>query len=133
MASQSSTILTAFNDHFMEFVNDIINVFPDDIDLATAKNSFILIRKANPKMIIKIWQKFVVEKYSDIIDMDDISFFINKDYSADLSNAENSDKIMEAINRLRKPVQMMTHEDQKKVMKYIQNLKKLSVLYNNMA
>jgi hypothetical protein len=133
MATQSATLLTAFNDHFMEFVNDIINVFPDDADLASAKNSFILIRKANPKMIIKIWQKFVVEKYSDIIDMDDISFFINKDYSADLSNAENSDKIMEAINRLRKPVQMMTHEDQKKVMKYIQNLKKLSVLYNNMA
>jgi hypothetical protein len=133
MATQSATLLTAFNDHFMEFVGDIINVFPDDADLASAKNSFILIRKANPKMIIKIWQKFVVEKYSDIIDMDDISFFINKDYSADLSNAENSDKIMEAINRLRKPVQMMTHEDQKKVMKYIQNLKKLSVLYNNMA
>ena len=133
MATQSATLLTAFNDHFMEFVSDIINVFPDDVDLASAKNSFILIRKANPKMIIKIWQKFVVEKYSDVIDKDDISFFINKDYSSDLSNAENSDKIMEAINRLRTPVQMMTPEDQKKVMKYIQNLKKLSVLYNTMA
>jgi hypothetical protein len=133
MATQSATLLTAFNDHFMEFVSDIINVFPDDVDLASAKNSFILIRKANPKMIIKIWQKFVVEKYSDAIEKDDISFFINKDYSADLSNAENSDKIMEAINRLRTPVQMMTSEDQKKVMKYIQNLKKLSVLYNSVA
>ena len=133
MATQSATLLTAFNDHFMEFVNDIINVFPEDADLAAAKNSFILIRKANPKMIVKIWQKFVVEKYSDVIDNNDISFFINKDYSSDLSNAENSDKIMEAINRLRGPVQMMTPEDQKKVMKYIQNLKKLSVLYNSMA
>jgi hypothetical protein len=133
MATQSATLLTAFNDHFMEFVNDIINVFPEDADLAAAKNSFILIRKANPKMIVKIWQKFVVEKYSDVIDNNDISFFINKDYSSDLSNAENSDKIMEAINRLRGPVQMMTPEDQKKVMKYIQNLKKISVLYNSMA
>jgi len=133
MATQSATLLTAFNDHFMEFVSDIINVFPDDTDLATAKNSFILVRKANPKMIIKIWQKFVVEKYGDVIDNDDISFFINKDYSTDLSNAENSDKIMEAINRLRTPVKMMTPEDQKKVMKYIQNLTKLSKLYNTMA
>jgi hypothetical protein len=133
MATQSATLLTAFNDHFMEFVNDIINVFPDDIDLATAKNSFILIRKANPKMIIKIWQQFVVENYSDAIDKDDISFFINKDYSADLSKAENSDKIMEAINRLRTPVKMMKQEDQKKVMKYIQNLKKISTLYHTMA
>lgn len=133
MATQSATLLTAFNDHFMEFVSDIISVFPEDVDLAAAKNSFILIRKANPKMIVKIWQKFVVEKYSDVIDNNDISFFINKDYSSDLSNAENSDKIMEAINRLRGPVQMMTPEDQKKVMKYIQNLKKISVLYNSMA
>jgi hypothetical protein len=133
MATQSSTILTAFNDHFMEFVNDIISVFPEDTDILAAKNSFGLIRKANPKMIIKIWHKFVVEKYKDVIDSDDISFFINKDYSEDLNNAENSDKIMEAINRLRNPVKMMEPQDQKKVMKYIQNLKKLSILYNSLA
>jgi len=129
MASQ---ILTAFNDHYIEFVNDICTVFPEDADIAAAKNSFILIRKANPKMIIKIWHKYVVEKYQDIIDQDDVSFFINKDYSEDLSNAENSDKIMEAINRLRNPVKMMNPEEQKKVMKYLQNLKKLSVLYHSL-
>jgi hypothetical protein len=129
MASQSSTILTAFNDHFMEFVNDIIRVFPDDADILTAKNSFTLIRKANPKMIIKIWHKYVVEKYEEIIDSGDISFFIAKDYKDDLTNADNSEKITEAIDRLRNPVKLMTPEEQQKVMKYIQNLKKLSAIY----
>ena len=133
MAKQSSIILTTFNDHFIEFVNDIINVFPEDTDILAAKNSFLLIRKANPKMIIKIWNKFVVDKYKDAIDNDDISFFINKDYSTDLNNAENSDKIMDAINRLRNPVKLMELQDQKKVMKYIQNLTKLSILYNSLA
>ena len=133
MATQSSIILTTFNDHFIEFVNDIINVFPEDTDILAAKNSFLLIRKANPKMIIKIWNKFVVDKYKDAIDNDDISFFINKDYSTDLNNAENSDKIMDAINRLRNPVKLMELQDQKKVMKYIQNLTKLSILYNSLA
>jgi hypothetical protein len=129
MASQSSTILTAFNDHFMEFVNDIISVFPNDADILTAKNSFTLIRKANPKMIIKIWHKYVVEKYEDIIESGDISFFISKDYKDDLTNADNSEKITEAIDRLRNPVKLMTPEEQQKVMKYIQNLKKLSTIY----
>jgi hypothetical protein len=129
MASQSSTILTAFNDHFMEFVNDIISVFPEDADILTAKNSFTLIRKANPKMIIKIWHKYVVEKYEEVIELGDISFFITKDYKDDLTNAENSEKITEAIDRLRNPVRLMTPEDQQKVMKYIQNLKKLSTIY----
>jgi hypothetical protein len=133
MASQSSTILTAFNDHFMEFVNDIISVFPDDADILTAKNSFTLIRKANPKMIIKIWHKYVVEKYEDVIDSGDISFFITKDYKDDLTNAENSEKITEAIDRLRNPVKLMTSEDQQKVMKYIQNLKKLSIIYKSLG
>jgi len=129
MASQSSTILTAFNDHYMEFVNDIIRVFPDNADILTAKNSFTLIRKANPKMIIKIWHKYVVEKYEEIIDSGDISFFIAKDYKDDLTNADNSEKITEAIDRLRNPVKLMTPEEQQKVMKYIQNLKKLSAIY----
>jgi|UniRef100_A0A6C0D6F2 hypothetical protein len=132
MTTQSSTILNAFNDHFMEFVNDIINVFPNDTDILAAKNSFMLIRKANPKMIIKIWHKQVVEKYEKFIDEGNISFFINKDYKDDLTNAENSEKITEAIDRLRNPVKLMTEEDQEKVMKYIQNLKKLSMIYINM-
>jgi hypothetical protein len=132
MTTQSSTILNAFNDHFMEFVNDIINVFPNDTDILAAKNSFMLIRKANPKMIIKIWHKQVVEKYEKFIDEGNISFFINKDYKDDLTNTENSEKITEAIDRLRNPVKLMTEEDQEKVMKYIQNLKKLSTIYINM-
>lgn len=126
----SSVILTAFNDHFMEFVSDINSVFPEDADILAAKNSFSLIRKANPKMIIKIWNTHVVEKYKDIIDNGDIRFFIDKDYANDLTNADNSDKIMEAINRLRNPVKLMMPQDQQKVMKYIQNLKKLSTIYH---
>jgi hypothetical protein len=83
-------------------------------------------------MIIKIWQKFVVEKYSEAIDNGDISFFIDKDYAGDLSNADNSDKIMEAVNRLRNPVKMMNEAERSKTMKYMQNLKKLSTLYHNL-
>ena len=30
------TLLTAFNDHFMEFVNDIHEVFPDDVDILSS-------------------------------------------------------------------------------------------------
>ncbi len=115
-----------FNNHFMEFVNDIQSVFPDDRDILTAKNSFIAIRKANPKLISKIWKEFIVKKYENEIMIGDINFFINKDYMSDLSTAENSDKIMDSINRLRGPISQMSVDDQKKTMQYIQNLSKLS-------
>jgi hypothetical protein len=57
----SSSVLNGFNNHFMEFVEDIIRIFPNDVDIASAKNSFTLIRKANPKLIIKIWKSYVVD------------------------------------------------------------------------
>ena len=122
----SANILTAFNDHFVDFISDIHNVFPEDADVLSAKNSLLAIRKANPKMIVKIWNAFIVGKYKAQIEAGDLSFFMNKDYSADVVNAENSDKIMEAINRLREPIKQMTPDSQAKTMKYIQNLTKLA-------
>jgi len=123
-----SNILTAFNEHFMEFINDIQSVFPEDIDILTAKNALIAIRKANPKMIVKIWNLFIVGKYKKEIEAGNIDFFLNKDYSSDLADAQNSDKIIESIDRLRGPIRNMTTENQEKVLKYIQNLTKLSEL-----
>jgi hypothetical protein len=110
----------------MEFLNDIQNVFPNDVDILTAKNSLIAIRKANPKMIVKIWKGFIADKYREQIENSDISFFIDKDYSSDVSNTDYSDRIMSAINRLKEPIRNMGPENQTKVMKYIQNLTKLS-------
>jgi hypothetical protein len=124
----SNHFLTAFNEHFLEFVNDIQSVFPEDHDILVAKNALIAIRKANPKMIIKIWKTFIADKYRQQIQMSDISFFVTKDYSSDIANSNNSDKIMESINRLREPIKNMSPENQAKVMKYILNLTKLSDL-----
>jgi hypothetical protein len=123
-----SNILTAFNDHFIEFVNDVHCVFPDDADILATKNALTAIRKANPKMIVKIWNAFIVSKYKSEIESGNIEFFVNKDYSQDVSVSTNSDKIMESIDRLREPIKNMSVENQAKVMKYIQNLTKLAQL-----
>lgn len=123
-----SNILTVFNDHFLEFINDVQSVFPEDPDVLSAKNALIAIRKANPKMIVKIWKTFIAEKYRDHILRGDIGFFLTKDYSSDVATSNSSDKIMESIDRLREPIKNMGPENQAKVMKYIQNLTKLSEL-----
>lgn len=123
------SLLTAFNDHFNDFVSDIQSVFPEDPDILTAKNALLAIRKANPRLIVKIWNTYIVGKYKSVIEKGDIGFFLNKDYSQDLVNSENSGKIMEAIDRLRNPVKEMSPENQAKAMKYIQNLTKLAAIY----
>jgi hypothetical protein len=125
----SPNFQSLFNDHFMEFVCAIQNVFPDDVDILTAKNALIAIRKANPKLLIKIWNTYIITPYKNEIDAGNIDFFLLKDYSNDLVNAGNSEKIMESINRLRSPVQQMNTEERKNVVKYLQNLSKLSALH----
>ena len=127
----ASNILTAFNDHFVEFVSDVHSVFPDDTDVLAAKNALLAIRKANPKMIIKIWNVFIVGKYKSEIESGNLDFFINKDYSNDVANADNSSKIVESIDRLRAPIKSMSKDNQEKTMKYIQNLTKLASIYES--
>lgn len=124
----TTNFLTVFNDHFAEFIDDIQCVFPNDVDILSAKNSLLAVRKANPKLLVRIWLKYVVIPYQSEIESGNIDFFVDKDYAKDLSNSGNSDKIMEAIDRLRNPVKQMTPTEQQKTMKYIQNLSKLSLL-----
>lgn len=124
-----ANLVTAFNDHFLEFVNDVISVFPDDADIVTAKNAFLAIRKANPKIIIRIWRQYVVDKYRAEIEGGRIDFFLHKDYSIDMpQDLDYAVKIIEAIDRLRTPIKNMGFDDQAKCMKYVQNLTKLSDL-----
>jgi phage-related tail protein len=127
----ATNILSVFNEHFLEFLNDVQTVFPDDVDILTAKNALNTIRKANPKLIVKIWKTFIANKYSEEIEKGDIRFFIDKDYSNDVADSGSSDQIMSSINRLREPIKNMGAENQEKAMKYIQNLTKLSQLYEN--
>jgi hypothetical protein len=127
----SSNILTAFNDHFVEFVSDIHSVFPEDTDILTAKNALLAIRKANPKMIIKIWNVYIVGKYKNEIEAGNLDFFMNKDYTNDVANTDNSSKIVDSIDRLRAPIKLMSKDNQDKTMKYIQNLTKLAAIYGN--
>jgi len=124
----ATNLVSIFNDHFAEFVSDIQSIFPEDVDILTAKNALIAIRKANPKLLVRIWVKYVVIPYKSQIDSGDINFFITKDYSADLVRNDNADKIMESIDRLREPIKQMSADNQAKTMKYIQNLSKLALM-----
>ena len=129
MSVPKQHLLKVFNDHFIEFIDDIIRVFPTDVDLNTVKNYFLLIRKTNPKLIIMVFHEYVYLKYDEKIKNNNIQFFIDKDYKDDLTENKHSDKIIESINRLRNPIRLMNEEDKMKTVKYLQNLCKLSNSY----
>jgi hypothetical protein len=128
--SQKSSYMTAFNNHFSEFVDDILSIFPENKDVLNAKNSLVLLRKTNPKIIITFWKNYIVQNYQQEIERGDCNFFLNKDYRLDVeNNSSSADTIVEAIERFRTPLSNLSQDDLQKCVKYIQNLSKLSLLY----
>ncbi len=121
-----SFIVKGFNKHFDEFIEDVQSVFPEDDEVKTMKNLLFLFKKTNPKLVLEYWNTCISIPYKEPIENGDISFFINKDYSADVTM---TDSISSFIERLRGYVKNMTQENQQKSMKYIQNLCNLTKMY----
>lgn len=119
-------LVKVFNEIFFNFVNLISKTFPFDLEVTMAKNKLYAIKKVNPKMIIKIWKKHIADKYKDSIERGDIKFFIEKNYTEDLSKVNNSTRIMNSVNRLREPIKRMERDKQELTMNFIQDLSKLS-------
>jgi hypothetical protein len=127
-----SDINKAFNKLFFDFLDDIVSIYPDNKDISAARTSFTSFKQMNPTIIVKSWFKFVYTPYRDIINAGDISFFFNKDYSADLQNTPGSKEIMRVIDEIRGPIQSMDETNKKHSSDYILKLSKLSELYGNM-
>jgi hypothetical protein len=123
-------LLTIFNKQFKEFVEDISHVFPENQDLLTLKLAISQILNITPKMIYKGYKKYLIDLYRDKIEAGDITFFIDKDYKSDVNKLNSKNNvILDKIDSLREPVRNMGSTEQAKVVKYMQNLMKLSDMY----
>lgn len=131
MADKSS-ILKAFNKHFFEFFEEMSKIFPDNLEINSAVTLFEITKKANPTMIIKIWNKFVEIPYGNLLNEGNISYFINKDYSEDVKEMPNAENVIRGINVIRNPIREMSDENKNHSLNYLQNLCKLSKAYSSL-
>ena len=128
-----SSILKAFNQHFFEFLDDIIRIYPENKDITDGRTTFEFFKKANPTSIVKAWHQFVTLKYETTIENGNIDYFLEKDYKDDLNHMGNANEVMEIVDRLRVPMRSMTPESKASSLKYLQNLCKLSNMYMNLV
>jgi hypothetical protein len=125
-----SNVLSAFNTHLIELFKDINSIIPNNMDLMAAETSLLAIKKANPRLVVTVWKHHIADKYKNDIIAGNISFFLEKDYSEDLLDADEPSIILEKINLLRKPIQELGEENLNKTIGYLQNLTKLCELYH---
>jgi hypothetical protein len=127
-----ATVSKAFNKHFFEFLEDIQRIFPENGDIKYALTSFETIKKLNATAIIKAWYTHVYIPYNEVIESGDIDFFINKDYSEELSDVSKGGDIIKMIDKIRSPIANMEQANKDHCAKYIQNLSKLSMVYQSL-
>ena len=92
--------------------------------------SIELINRLTPVIVLKVWYTHISVPYQTYININDISFFIKKNYTEDVSLMSNSDEILQMIDRIRDPISSMSKQNQCHTMKHIKNLTKLSLIYH---
>ena len=122
------TLKQLFCTQLIEFMDDIISIFPNNLDLKTGKTFIVGLTKVSKKKLIGIWKTSVVDVYEEAILKGDKEYFINKDYSEDLGEV-GTDKMMSVIEDVRALMRKTSEKNKEKAMKDLQNLTKICKLY----
>ena len=118
-------ISKTFNTHLGEFMDDIINVLPNEVDLLTSRTFLSGVMKVKPRLIISYWYKNIYLLYQKEIENGDFEFFLKKDYNSDVMDND----ILNGIEKMRVKIAGLSVESRDKSVEYAKNLSKLSALY----
>ena len=129
--TNKSEILSGFNNHLDELLTNLIEIFPKEHDLKAAAITLGTLRKANPKLILPIWERVILNKYEDNIMAGNVKYFFEKDFTDEAKYSGNEKYVLEKIEIVKKTISVLDDENLEKVIKYLQNLTKLCKLYNS--
>jgi hypothetical protein len=125
-------VYKTFNTQIFAFLDEIIAIIPDE-EIIKSKLYFETIRNLNPTLLIKVWYTYIEQPYQEKIQQGDLEFFLEKDYSKDLVNLHNAQKIMNTIDiSLREPLKKMDSNNRDHCKDYIILLSNLSRVFNEL-
>ena len=127
-SENQKTLKELFCNQLLEFMDDILRVFPNNLDLKTGKTFIVGLTKVSKRKLIGIWKTSVLDIYEEAIMNGDKEYFINKDYSEDLGEG-GTDKMMSVVEDVRVLIRNTSEENKDKAIKYLQNLTKICKLY----
>jgi len=125
-----ASLLGAFNNQLVLFIEDIANVLKPD-DAAEARKSSAALKltmRLSPTLAIKVWSGYAQQSAADI-EAGDIQNFIARDYTQDLNNRDQS--WLDACEKIRKCAIYLSADNQKKTMEYVQLLTRLCKMYED--
>ena len=112
------SFLRAFVDVVSRFNDELIDLYPNEIEFKTGRSAIILIKKTNPRMLFHIFKGYI-DPWREHIQNRDESFFIHKDFQEEVVNNQN---ILMLIERLKKNWNTIGEKNQATTWKYLDTL-----------
>ena len=130
MASNAQ-ILKTFGKQMEEFMEDMLVIFPNDNVILRGKMYFEMMKKANPRFIIRVWKNRIAAKYGQHIANGNFDIFVTMDLSEDIIDnpADNKEEVVTHLQNMLNSIIKMDEHNKNKAFKYIQNITKLSEMY----
>jgi len=110
--------ITKFNATFNEFLDEMITVFPDDVDFRMYKLAMSAGVSMNNTLIINIFNQSIVTVYGDQILAKDEQFFLNNKYEDIVGNPEYN----ALINKIKKYWTIINEDNKNAIWKYFRVL-----------
>jgi hypothetical protein len=115
-----------FSTVFDAFLTEVMGLLPGNADVVMTKNAVLTLRKANPKMMPKMWKCVIVGPYEAHIAAGNIQFFLDHDYRADLermgADMSQMEKVIAIVDSLKASIAALPEESLGGAMAYIQRL-----------
>ena len=120
--TEKSLFLNAFNSLLTQFLDELLTLFPKNVDLLAAKAQIDLLKHVNPSSIIEFWFQFCKPHEEKIMTGELLELL-------SVANLENTDFVWQFFQNMKGPILEMKPQNQKIAVEYIQKLLKLSQLY----
>lgn len=117
------SILSAFNNIIINFIDDCVLVFPEEDDFKVFKRGLNVLIKFNPKKILNIFKQYLV-LYRQKIEEKNEDFFLENDY--DIVKKYNDKEIFDIINKIKKYWKTLNNNNKDKIWEYLVLLVQIS-------
>jgi len=121
--------LSSFNKTYFSFLDFIKTYLKDDPNFKTFYRKNLIVKETNVKLIIKTWDDRITKKYYHEVMNKNFDFFLNKEYSSDISAKETP--LIKYINDFKQVYPSLDESVKKEFTDYIVDLTQYSYNYYN--
>ena len=126
MSVSRKIYLDAFYDQYEDFMQQMLQVFPNDPDWPLYIAGLAIFRRTNPLLVVKKTWKHI-SRFEEVIKARDEKFFVDRDYS-DITEGE--EPLEQTIDKLRTMWASLTPHNRRVVWDFANNITALAKMCN---